>query len=727
MILLWTAVAHAATWTVDVAGGADFETISEAMLASSDGDTIEVADGVYEEAVVFPSHDLRVISVDGGAVIDSSSLSVPTVWMRLNTRETHFVGFQLVPESSQRAMDLELSSPQVDGLRIINPTPGNRVLVYVESGEPIFTDCLFQDIGDRSSIIVTTDNSSLEIRSCSFINNTGMQVNASGHLILEECWFQDVTDSTVVLQHLRDDEATQTVLNQNTWLGVTRSPVVLYTDALSMTDNTFQADPEHPFTANVSGAVRMDGVTASGMSLLVVAWDLSMTDLDLEGPSDGGPSPQYLYADIRGSLELRDSHIHDLSTSSTHRMQLRGATVTLEDLQLSHIESPSNVLVVQAEEITAQDISLVDSEGPVPLLLLSGNMVQVDHMTVTDNTSSSTSSNTRNNSSIVDILGQDLVLLSHLNFERNDAGTGSGALAIGGSQGHLGNSSFCDNHGQAGGAVKTHLSDRTFLYNNVFWDNTASEEGGAVLIEGGLYQHPKSLTNNTFVANQAPSGSAVSLDGDYSFINNVLAHHTETASLASSASYSGVWDNERDFLVEGYDQETLNANPGFANYTADGRCNDALWLAEDSPYRDAGDPDLADLDGSRSDIGFSGGRRADPSLFDGDGDGIPHDQDCDDSDTQKGGEAEVPYDGVDNDCDENTPDDDLDGDGFGIDEDCDDTDPAAYPGAPELDCSTVEETPLTPKSRCSCQSTSPASSWMLFALLLPLLRRRPTP
>ncbi len=53
--------------------------------------------------------------------------------------------------------------------------------------------------------------------------------------------------------------------------------------------------------------------------------------------------------------------------------------------------------------------------------------------------------------------------------------------------------------------------------------------------------------------------------------------------------------------------------------------------------------------------------------------------DCGPDDPRRDGE-EVPYDGVDNDCDPATPDDDLDGDGFGIAVDCDDADPDVNPG-----------------------------------------------
>ena len=75
----------------------------------------------------------------------------------------------------------------------------------------------------------------------------------------------------------------------------------------------------------------------------------------------------------------------------------------------------------------------------------------------------------------------------------------------------------------------------------------------------------------------------------------------------------------------------------------------------------------------------------DPNTVDDDGDGVSEDEgDCDDTDDAVNPDAEeVPYDGVDNDCDETTPDDDLDGDGYGVDDDCDDDDASANPEASE--------------------------------------------
>ena len=80
-----------------------------------------------------------------------------------------------------------------------------------------------------------------------------------------------------------------------------------------------------------------------------------------------------------------------------------------------------------------------------------------------------------------------------------------------------------------------------------------------------------------------------------------------------------------------------------------------------------------------------------PEAVDADGDSYFEDEDCDDqNNTVYPGATEVPYNGVDDDCDEATPDDDLDGDGYGIDEDCDDGDETVNPGATEA-CNGVDD------------------------------------
>ncbi len=75
-----------------------------------------------------------------------------------------------------------------------------------------------------------------------------------------------------------------------------------------------------------------------------------------------------------------------------------------------------------------------------------------------------------------------------------------------------------------------------------------------------------------------------------------------------------------------------------------------------------------------------------------DGDGYGIDEDCDDLNSEiYPGNLEMPYNGVDDDCDPETPDDDLDGDGYGIDEDCDDMNSDIFPGNEEIANNGIDE------------------------------------
>jgi hypothetical protein len=80
------------------------------------------------------------------------------------------------------------------------------------------------------------------------------------------------------------------------------------------------------------------------------------------------------------------------------------------------------------------------------------------------------------------------------------------------------------------------------------------------------------------------------------------------------------------------------------------------------------------------------------SIVDNDGDGYPESIDCNDNNANVNpGKAEITYNGIDDDCNAATLDDDLDGDGFGIDEDCNDNNANVNPGNEEITYNGIDD------------------------------------
>jgi MYXO-CTERM domain-containing protein len=362
-------------------------------------------------------------------------------------------------------------------------------------------------------------------------------------------------------------------------------------------------------------------------------------------------------------------------------------------------------------------------------------------------------------------------------FSANTAtNTGGAVLAYVTNTTRLTHDTFCGNSATTGGAVSVQWTGVDSWAYDTFVENGAVDGGAAHRYAA----YAGTITQSTFAGNGATDwGGAYDASWAYAdFRNNVVVdsegaglYTAEAGTYANSPlAYDGwsgntIADAAGYFVVSDTDGHVIADDPGFVAWSADGDCtNDDLRLRGDSPFKDAGDPALLDLDGSRSDPGAWGG--LDQLAEDRDGDGADTTTDCDDTDPDHFPGAAERCNGADDDCD-GTVDEpdaadasawytDADGDGFGDPTaiqsgctqpagtvtdatDCDDTNPWVNPDASDYpadgtdaDCDGADNTQVRPAAGetdegCGCQSGGTRTSFGLLLLVAALVRRRSFP
>lgn len=289
-------------------------------------------------------------------------------------------------------------------------------------------------------------------------------------------------------------------------------------------------------------------------------------------------------------------------------------------------------------------------------------------------------------------LDASALTLSDLDVSGNSAGGAGGGLNLGEAATFWGlRMAVTDNAAAYGGGMYlsafTGASADVLLQNSAFVRNDADIGGGACLIDsvGVTFQ------NCTLAANVATTGSGLALvETPVVLRNTAVIYNQSSAALEAwdalstvNLDYSGWFGNSAGNVAGAFGDEILDgalvvtADPELSgDPLASGADLTSLVLLRGSPYVDAGDPSLSDVDASASDIGYWGGARV--KQDDLDGDGISSWLDCDDGDsTAYPGAVETWYDGKNTDC---LAGSDYDQDGDGVDAeahgglDCDDTD-----------------------------------------------------
>lgn len=669
LALLSHPAALGATWSVEADGTGDYDSIQAAIDAAEDGDLVLVGPGTYTGRVDFGGKALEVASTDGpeSTVIDpAGALAFVVRFEEGEGADSVLDGFTISNEGEQGIRIID-SSPTLRNLVLtgLGSLADEGGAVFVDGGAPAFEGVqLSSNLALRGAHLYISGGAAVTVVGGSFadgladdeggaiylegyastlgISDSGFERNLAylggaialygGSLELDTVSFTENYADWEAGMHLEQADATliDVSFTDNSAYGQGGIYLVdasLVAEGLVMTGN--------------DGGVRAGAIGMEGGSLHISDAILS----ENQGGYASGPGGGMLYVGhLRGYAEvtITDSVIDDnYSSYGGGAIGVRNidATLTLTRVSASGntAERDGGFLQLYTGSVVIEDSDFSDNHA----LSGDGGVISsrgayepdVADLVIVDSTFQGNSA-TDNGGAVKQ--GEDYATSGNLSisgsyFLANTALHGGAVFFILDSDSEdsatVQGSTFCANTaGSHGGAVW--LYGRAALTNNVLQGNRAARGGGVYASAGPTSLTRTQLINNSFVANAATSsGGAVLLANPVEELTNNIFAFTRTGgavtSVAESSSlrlgYNDWFGNvgghlrgdevEEDFLeTEG---TQLFVPPGFRWFSADGECNDNLRLRSGSSLVDAGDPDLEDPDGSRSDVGAYGGPGAD--------------------------------------------------------------------------------------------------------------------
>jgi hypothetical protein len=389
----------------------------------------------------------------------------------------------------------------------------------------------------------------------------------------------------------------------------------------------------------------------------------------------GGPDPELL-PDVAGTYRLRvevtDGRatvedevlvvaadavvVPDDAATVTEAVALGGVVAVRAGTWPTNLDLAADVVIFGLD---AREEVVLDGGGLGPVVLAgSGQSVTLASLTVTGGLGADGGG--------VSAIGGGTVALQDVVLAANRAsGNGGGVFADYGDV-VIADSLVTFNSATNGGGLYVNDTDRSdsSYSGHLTMVRTVVAYDTATVYGGGLYVDDEAAVSaSVLLGNEAPEGAALYVYDDAAIVNVVLAdnggaggatygyagdltlrntiaafnrtafvHQRRSSGPETWAFFQAFHGNSGDVFAQAADDVGANmgavyADPGFTAWSDDGDPSDDVWaLRPGSALADVGQPEMVDLDGSRSDIGAWGGpdswRGSWRFLSDRDGDGM---------------------------------------------------------------------------------------------------------